>query len=269
MSGNDGDGSTTELWDCSDVAYWYDAFNRRHSRYRNASRTLVAHAELPADATVLDFGAGTGLTTEAALSRLGPAGRIVSLEPAAAMRSLGEGTLDDARVRWVSTLESKARFDCVLCSAVIWQIEPFEKAIAMLADHVAPGGSLSFNIPAAYLGEPDDPGEGRDPYLTGLISMLADPARRSNAEPLALPTPDGVTALLSARFKRVRSWSERSQLSQAEFRDWMKIPVINAPFFDDVPVQERADEIDAAFERCDVHSWRWEKWLGWTACNPK
>lgn len=263
MPGND-----LSHWDSELAAQLYDNYNRRHDRYRAASAFLVEQSPLATSARVLDFGAGTGVTALAALAAMRSDGRMVCFEPAAAMRRVGETNVMDQRVRWVSTLDSSERFDCVLCSATIWQIEPFEDAIDQLANHVAPGGTLSFNIPGAYLGRPDEPGEGKDPYLVGLISELVDPGRRSSEKSMDLPDPDRVETLLEDRFENVRRWSQPTRLQQASFCDWMKLPIINQPFFDGVPFEDRVRKVDAAFERCDAQSWRWETWLGWTATAP-
>lgn len=263
-----GSGDPIDHWNCAAAARLYDAFNLNHDRYRLASEYLVQQTRLRDDVRVLDFGAGTGVTAQAALRMLGPAGQVVCLEPAAAMRAVGVANVDDSRVQWVESLCDAERFACVLCSATIWQIEPFEAAIDQLASRVAAGGTLSFNVPAAYLGQPDEPGEGSDPYLLGLPTLLADPSRRSGAQPMNLPVADEVDVLLAQRFASVSRWSQATRLDHPAFRDWMKLPVINEPFFPGVAIDERVRQIDAAFERCDPGSWRWETWLGWTARLP-
>ena len=256
-------------WDSARAAELYDEFNRRHDRYSAASAYLVEQSPLANAAHVLDFGAGTGVTAQAALVTLRSDARLVCFEPAEAMRAVGRANVQDSRVQWVSELSDTEQFDCVLCSATIWQIEPLEDALDQLVSRVAPGGAMSFNIPAAYLGEADEPGEGTDPYLVELISELVDPNRRSAQAAMDLPQPEEVDCLLQSRFASVRRWSQPTRLQQATFRDWMKLPIINEPFFEGVPIEERARRVDAAFERCDAQSWRWETWLGWTATHPK
>lgn len=262
-------GSSLKQWDNARAAKLYDEFNRRHDRYRAASAYLVEQSLLATAVRVLDFGAGTGVTAQAALEKMAAGSRLICFEPAEAMRAVGRANVNDPRVQWVSKLNATDQFDCVLCSATIWQIEPLEDALDQLISRVAPGGALSFNIPAAYLGQADEPGGGTDPYLVTLISELVDPNRRTNQVAMNLPGPDEVERLLESRFESVRRWAQPTRLQQATFRDWMKLPIINEPFFEGVPVEERVQRVDAAFERCDAQSWRWETWLGWTAANPK
>jgi ubiquinone/menaquinone biosynthesis C-methylase UbiE len=76
-------------WDHPDTVRYYEAFNRRHTRYRTANRALVRHAQLRPGLRVLDFAAGTGGTPAAALDVLGADGRVDCVEPAQAMRAAG------------------------------------------------------------------------------------------------------------------------------------------------------------------------------------
>ena len=55
-------------WDEPETPAYYEAFCRSHSRYTRANAELISHARIAPGLRVLDLGAGTGRTAEAALS---------------------------------------------------------------------------------------------------------------------------------------------------------------------------------------------------------
>jgi SAM-dependent methyltransferase len=257
-------------WDDPSTARYYQAFERRHPRYRRANRALVAQAGMGPGLRVLDLAAGTGGTTAALLECLGPEGRVDCVEPSRAMREAGIERLgSDARVHWWSALdEPEGLFDRIVCGAALWQFDDLPALFLQLSRRLKPGGGLCFNIPGAYVGRPDRPGGGRDPWLTGLPARLlsrgAQPAGGASP-PRALHSVDGVTAMLRQCGLQVRTWGHTQRFGQAALRDWMKIPVLNAYLWPDLDAEERARRIDAAYESLDAASWRREHWCGWTA----
>jgi SAM-dependent methyltransferase len=250
-------------WDHPETAARYEAFCDEHPRYLVANQALVAAAGITSPLRVLDVGAGTGRT-----SALLPAGvRLTCVEPAKAMRELGMQRLPEAE--WVAQLpEEPAKFDRILCSAGIWQMLPLDETLKALDRLLRPGGRLVFNIPACYLGEPDPPGGGSDPYLIGLPQRFPQPpaaAAASRMEPArSVPGADEIDAMLRAVGLDPLRWQHRAQLTQREYRDWLKIPVLTNHLFPDLPPANRAAWLDLAFEQCDPQSWRWETWSGWT-----
>jgi SAM-dependent methyltransferase len=252
-------------WNDPRTAEAYEAFCVRHGRYREANATLVAHAALEPASRVLDLGAGTGRTAEAALERLGEAGRILCVEPARAMRAAGEARLSDPRVEWTDALPRSGSFERILLGAAVWQLLPLEATLARLRALVSCGGALVFDVPALYLGEPDEPGGGRDPGLTDLFAELGEERALEMGETVPLPDAEGIDALLETAGFRPERWSFRVRVTQECLRDWLKIPVLTDALLAGLPPLERARKIDAAFERCDTASWRWEAWKGWTA----
>jgi trans-aconitate methyltransferase len=264
---------TASAWDHAGTARMYERFCRRHRRYRIANDALAAHARLESGMRVLDVAAGTGRTTEALLPRLGNAGRVLCVEPATAMRVAGAKRLRDARVTWLEALPNEgARFDRVVCGAAVWQLLPLEATIARLSGMLATGGALVFNMPAQYLREPDRPGGGRDPFLLELPTLIerspaADESRHAagvGGDGLA-PSARRVEQMLMANQLRVDRWSFDVRITQAAYRDWLKIPPTSDGMLAGLPIAERARRIDRAYALADRHSWRWERWLGWTA----
>ncbi|HYB98508.1 MAG TPA: class I SAM-dependent methyltransferase [Candidatus Limnocylindrales bacterium] len=263
-------------WDDPRTAEAYAAFDASYGRYAAASRAVVRHARIRRSDRVLDLGAGIGGTTHAVLTRLNGDGRVVCVEPARAMRAAGESRVLDPRVRWLATLPAAdAAFDRIVCSAAIWLLQPLGQTFAMLARALAPGGLLSFNVPALYLGEPDAPGGGTDPLLLRLPAEIAaghtfDGQERIRGRLPCDPTPvpadvASVESTLATAGFRSRRWRFRVRLTQPMLRDWMKIPVVTDPLLAPLAPAARNAIIDAAYERCDPASWRWERWIGWTA----
>ena len=256
---------SSAVWNDLATARAYEAFNERHTRYIEANRELVERAGIAAGHCVLDFAAGTGRTAEAALRRLGEDDRVVCVEPSEAMRRLGQERLQDERVCWRDELpEDEREFDRVLCGAAIWQCLPLIDSLPRLAKSLAPGGALCFNIPAAYVGEPDEPGGGRDPYLLGLQALLSGDRPPRLADSAPLPSAAEIDDLLADCGLGVQRWAVETRVTQEAYRDWLKIPVIGTGLLDDVDPEKRSRLIDAAYECVDKKSWRWERWWGWT-----
>lgn len=253
-------------WDDEDVARYYEAFCTQHDRYERANEDLISRAAIVPGCRVLDFAAGQGGTTVAALRHLGDRDIVTCVEPAASMREISVDRICQHRTRWLSELPEREEYDRVVCGAAIWMIEPIEEILRTLSDMIAPGGLLAFNIPASYLGIPDEPGGGEDPYLTALPAMLAQ--LELGLPELDVPdsrTPCEITKMLEGFDLTVQTWETRYRLNQSAYRDWFKIPIVNQTLLGKVPANRRPHLIDWAYDRIDQASWRWESWVGWCA----
>lgn len=259
-------------WDEPDTPRYYEAFCQRHSRYTRANAALIAHARIQPGLRVLDLAAGTGRTAEAVLDRLGRGGRVICVEPSAAMRAEGMRRITDRRVRWSTRLpHAEGGFDRILCGAALWQLDPIPDTLRTLAGLLVPRGVLCFNIPALYLREPDDPGGGSDPYLLSLPALLSATSDGGSVE--ATPEQrfgcelhrDSIDTWLRASGLRSRSWTFRLRLTQDAYGAWLKIPVLTGQMLPGLTPEKRARRIDAALASVDRSSWRWERWRGWTA----
>lgn len=259
-------------WDHAETARYYETFCRRYCRYRHANRELMRHAHLQPGMNCLDLAAGTGRTAEAALPLLGSQGRVLCVEPAAAMRAAGRARLgNNSLIAWIdqwSDLGTGPLFDRIFCGAAIWQLESLADDLARIARLLVPGGALVCTIPSLYLGVPDEPGGGADPLLLSLPARIA--ARRLALSPPATAkgfhgTTADIDAWLYAAGLNPRSWQFRIRLSQRCLRDWLKIPVLSNSLLPGLTAKKRAAVIDAAFAETDAASWKWEGWTGWTA----
>jgi SAM-dependent methyltransferase len=254
-------------WDHPDTARYFEEFCRRHARYRNANRNLAGHARIRESHRIIDFGAGTGRTAEAALKHLGAKGAILCVEPAEAMRAVGMERLHDPRVSWGTRIPVDAEsWDRVLCSAAIWQLDSLQECFRRFARVLSPAGALCFNVPSLYLGEAERPGGGKDPLLLSLPAILNQ--KRTSPPPQAgvtLRTAPQIDEMLRAAGLVPERWQVRARFPYCAYRDWLKIPVNTEGMFAGLPADARAALIDDAFTKVDQQSWRWEKWTGWTA----
>jgi len=258
---------SSKLWDSTESVHRYRAFSRRHSRYREANAELVRHAVLRPGLTVIDFGAGLGGTARAALTAMGGEGRVLCVEPAGAMRVAGARSFSRAAVEWCAELPTDCVADRILCGAGLWQLTPLAAHLARFRHHLKPGGALCFNIPALYLREPDLPGGGQDPHLLELAGRLRQGAPPIEPPASWVPPPNrqGLEALLTAAGFRLETWAFSLRLTQAAWRDWLKLPALSVPMLPGLSDAQRVARIDAAYSACDPDSWRWERWCGWTA----
>jgi SAM-dependent methyltransferase len=265
-------------WDDAATATRYERFCRKHARYRRANDVLVREAAIVPGLRVLDFGAGTGRTASAALSRLGRDGTLVCVEPAEAMRAAGRRRLRDPRVTWMPDLpcgsDQQPAFDRVLAGAVVWQLDGLDDWIGRLAELLRPGGALAFDVPALYLGEPDEPGGGRDPLLLDLMMRLMSERASGSERSESTRAHDwrhrrgDVEAALVRAGLRYRAWEFRHRLTQAAYARWLAIPVVTDRLLEGRDAADRERCIGRALAAVDARSFKWERWRGWTAWKP-
>ncbi|MCO4773623.1 MAG: hypothetical protein KDA24_26560 [Deltaproteobacteria bacterium] len=256
--------SSGDDWDHPETMRAWLAFDAASDRYRSVNQALASHAALAdLDAPrILDVGAGTGGTTGALLPLLPPSAEVVCVEPAAAMREASP--VRDPRVRWVADLPDD-RYDRVVCGASVWLLGPLAEVIPRLRARLAPDGALLFAIPAGYLGEPDPPGGGADPWLRAPVQRLI--AGRTAAPEATAPFPDraGLEQLLVAANLRGEPWQVTTHWTLASYAAWLALPPISAVMNPELSREERRARLDAAVLDGDSESWRDETWLGWTA----
>ncbi len=248
-------------WDHPLTARYYEEFCRRHTRYQEANEALIRAVSIEPGMRILDVGAGTGRTAESALPLLGE-GEIECVEPADAMRRLGEQRLSDARVSWRAGLpDATHRYDRIVWGAGIWQAAPLDQTILHLASLLGRDGALCFNIPMLYLGIPDEPGGGPDPLLLELPGRLRTPAQPMPPEYDPLPNSEGLDEMLRDCGLQPERTAFRIRISQECLRDWLKIPMMTDRLMPGVDPMKRARRIDEAYSKVSADSWKWEGWM--------
>lgn len=131
-----------------------DFYNRvapayaEHGRfYTGLATSLLAQVTLdPEPRRILDVGAGTGFST-AALRDRWPAAELIALEPAEAMRALGEAAVPSAEWRSDSLADTLAEtFDLIFVSASSHWLFPREWRQLLAASH---SSTLALSAPAS------------------------------------------------------------------------------------------------------------------------
>jgi SAM-dependent methyltransferase len=141
------DPEKVRFWDTRAQAY--DRFCRRWDIFTLLSVRLIEM--LPADlqGTVLDIGAGSGLTSELLLDRR-PRCEAILIEPSQAMLDIARLRLAGRRARFcVMGLDEAPARDLHAVAAVAsvsMQFVDLEPAFAVLARVIAPGGQVAFNL---------------------------------------------------------------------------------------------------------------------------
>ncbi|MFM8551292.1 MAG: class I SAM-dependent methyltransferase [Nitrospiraceae bacterium] len=117
----------------------------------NRAAVILGHLDLEPGMTVLDFGCGPGRLTVPASQRVGPAGRVVSVDLQAGMLARAK---EKARTAGLSNIEfvqagagegklGRDRFDRALLVTVLGEIPDRTGALREIFDALKPGGILS------------------------------------------------------------------------------------------------------------------------------
>jgi ubiquinone/menaquinone biosynthesis C-methylase UbiE len=122
---------------------------------------LVALADLPAGARVLDVATGTGAALFEAARRVGPTGTVVGLDLAEPMVAEARRRGREARVADPAVLVMDAErlgfragvFDAVLCASALYLLPRPEQALRGFARVLRPGGRLAVAVFGADLDE--------------------------------------------------------------------------------------------------------------------
>ncbi|QDO89277.1 class I SAM-dependent methyltransferase [Ornithinimicrobium ciconiae] len=116
-------------------------------RARQVADALVAAIPVPHGARLLEYGAGTGLVSQALREHVGP---IVLADNSAGMRTvmqrkIDDGALPDAQV-WDLDLEQdpvpQEQFDLVVSSLVLHHVQDLSRVLAGFAALLRPGGHV-------------------------------------------------------------------------------------------------------------------------------
>ncbi|MHB9286464.1 class I SAM-dependent methyltransferase [Halobacteriales archaeon Cl-PHB] len=219
----------------------YAAYDRRTGRFSALTRLLFAEMASRLDAaapTVLDAGAGTGVSTQV----LGEsAARVVALDLSREMLLAGdwpdrvEGDFDQLPL-------ADGTFDAVAYTASLFLVPDPAPALAEARRTLKPGGVVGAVAPAGWVDA-----DGRDVF---------EPLERDSRSPTD-------AAALQAAFEdafdtAAGTWS--FPVTAAEMREFHAIPAMAARLYPSDPPAarvEKASDLLDAFEGTFEHRWRW------------
>jgi hypothetical protein len=104
-----------------------------------------------------------------------------------------------------------------------------------------------------------------------LMTRLMEEFAPRGAASAALPASawgyrrDDVEAALVGAGLHFRAWEFRQRLTQLAYARWLSIPVMTDGLWPGVDPAERDRRIARALDAVDRHSFKWERWRGWTA----
>ncbi len=299
-------GTRRDPWRGADTADAYAAFCARHGRYTDTSAWLVdALVDALTDEgrgagghgppRILDWGAGTGVTTVAwcralardpvaagaALGATAAGAEVVALEPSPAMAQRHPAAralrLHGVRVRLQRALAPPlgAGFDAVSGNSMWWILPHPAAALTRLQPWLAPGCRLAWTTPRLYMGEAPSTEE------LSLSLALADVQRRFARPHAATPTAapalgdapagplDPVAPLVAAGWQvEARLRRERS-CSPAEWLAHTWLPPVQPPWLAALDPATRALALSDASDRVSSvapHAQGWEitvaRWPG-------
>lgn len=246
-------------WASAHTAQEYADFASTHEMYRRTSADLVDRLQLAPDSRVLDLCAGTGVTTEALLARLGPAGTVVAVDGSAAMLEQASARVRDERVGWVEGRAEQVAdlvdgpFDAAVCNSAIWQTE-LASTVPALAGLLRPDARFACNIGRGFLMMPfteaeltrTKPGvyEVMTAYAVLDLDYTPPLGGRRGGPPL---TPEGVVALLeSAGLAPDPPELVTYPQPAAEAIAWLRIPVFTEQLFPGLDYATRMRLLDKA-----------------------
>ena len=194
------------------------------------TRHLIEGADIREGSHVVDIACGTGVLSRAALSRTGPDGRVVGVDPAPGM--LAAANELESAIDWVLCgaealeLEDES-FDCVVSQFGMMFFQDRQKAAAEMFRVLRPGGSLAIAVWNSV---------EHNPAYGDIISVLQEQVGTAAANALRLPyslgNAEDVTKVLAAsgftgitvetksepaRFPSLRTMVE------AELRGWLPL----------------------------------------------
>jgi SAM-dependent methyltransferase len=247
-----------DSWGEDDNALRYDAFARLYPMYRETSRDLVTLARPSGGSTVLDLACGTGVTTEAILSVLGPGGRVIAVDRSPAMLEVAAGAFSDHRIEWVQAAAETVdqhitgQADVAVCNSAIWQTDLAATAAAVRNVLVAEGRFI-FNVGSGFLERHDDPN-----YQGDLPSVMRDIAARDCGWTSLPQTPPRTRPRLTresicdelnkAGFEVERVEEFRYEDSADAQRAWLSIPIFSKQYLPGLPYAARMHVLEKAFD---------------------
>lgn len=267
-----------EGWDDELNAELYAQFTRDYPFYTDTSRDLASRADLSHARLVVDLCGGTGSTASVLLESLPPQGRVLSLDSAPAMQTIGRHHRNDPRITWVTAEAADIAehitepVDAVVCNSAIWKTDT-PAVFTAVKQILRPGGRFVFNIGGGFtdLSAPRDRGSRRTPSLNDLITAIAVrdygyvPPDKEQSPPV-LPRSVVDEQLTESGLTVLSSQVVTHQNTVAEKRAWLSIPVFARPP-GQLTYQQRMEILQQAYAKVDTTQVRTTRWLVVVAQN--
>jgi SAM-dependent methyltransferase len=266
-----------DSWNDHENARRYYAFTRQYRQYQETSRDLVALAMLPSDVAVVDLACGTGVTTEAILSALGPDGTVTSVDGSAAMLAVAASSISDSRVTWVHARAEnldrhvKVQAGAVICNSAIWQTA-LDATMLAVRNVLAVDGRFVFNIGSEFLEEEEEPGYDNSELLI-TVTMQGIAARDFDWSPpppstSARPRLSQETVcqhLAEAGFGLQQVERLEYQESPDAVRAWLSVPIFTKRLLPGLPYEHRMSVLDKTYEQLGPREPGMSRWVVFVA----
>lgn len=266
-----------EHWSDERNARMYDAFARSYPMYRSTSADLVRCVGLESDSHVLDLACGTGVTTEAILEALGPAGRVTAVDASPAMLQIAREQVKDPRVTWletpaehISTQVPPESISHATCNSAIWQLD-VPAVVATVSTLLVPGGRLACSLgtnrpPDGSAAQPQKPSlhELMRAYAVIDHNFLFQPGRRSGR---LMNDVELGEHLQTGGFQVVRTEYVDYPFDAAQTYAWSQIPIFTA-HFSGLTYEQRMDALDKAWSKLDPQAQGPSRWAIVVAQRP-
>ncbi|RMG43841.1 MAG: class I SAM-dependent methyltransferase [Acidobacteria bacterium] len=245
-----------DSWDTEETAEAYDEAVRGGSLYRALGRRLADLLRLPPGACLLDLACGTGVSAEPALRCLGPGGRVVGADAAAAMLAVARRRHLVPNAAWVRAVPASLPFrdgcfDAAMSSAAFWHFPSPGSAFAELYRVCRPGARLALNVPAAQLADLEDLPPA--PFQLALAREGERLFGRSPAPAGPVRTRSGLAELAGeAGWTLVEERTADLAVPQEELRALVEVPAIGARLYPEADAAARRRWIEAAARRIDL-----------------
>jgi len=207
------------------------------------TKHLIEGARIRDGSHVLDIACGTGVLARNALSRTGPSGRVVGVDPAPGMLAAAKEI--EPGIDWIlcsaEALELDDEIiDCVISQFGMMFFQDREKSVEEMFRVLKPGGSLAIAIWNSV---------EQNPAYADIIAVLQEQVGTAAADALRLPyslgNPEEVTTILgNSGFTgiNVETKVESAQfpssrhMVEAELRGWL-------PLFDIILSEAKINEV--------------------------
>jgi ubiquinone/menaquinone biosynthesis C-methylase UbiE len=237
----------------------YQAFEDKHSFFRNLNSKLLAKMAIPAGARILDVGCGTGASSIHMAQAVADS-EVWGLDLSPAMldaaREKGErlGRLhfvegDGARLRdFVEGL-----FDAIVYSASIFLIPDYTESLKQARDLLRHGGQVGLTIMNGFF--------QRDGENALAIADRAAQAGVNLKRPVKL---EEFVEVFAGIFHNQRTWYEDLRLPVDVVREFFSVPAMSAGLFPGLPYAERVRKVQRLFDHVPdkENYFRWNIMVG-------